>query len=92
MARTKGSKNLLKRLSTSEKIKKAEAEIEAITATLAQKKKELKELKDQKSKEDMEKVLEVIKNSGLTPDEIIERISKVPEESPAEEAPETENE
>ena len=91
MARKKSSRNLAK-LSTSEKIKNTEAEIEAISETLAQKKKELKELKDQKVKEDMEKVLEVIKNSGLTPDEIIERINKAPEEIPAEEAPETENE
>ena len=56
------------------KIEKLSAEIETMTAQLAEKKQELKVLKDQKQKEDMTEILEAIAQSGMTLEQVIDLI------------------
>ena len=87
MPRPKGSKNKSNALYASdERIMKCVEELEALQAKVKEKKLELKQLKTAKEKADKQKLMDVIMNSGMTPDEILTRLAI---ESPEEETDET---
>ena len=76
MPRTKGSKNKTnKSVSIDEKIKQVTEEIEALNATIAEKKAEIKELKKQKDESDKQRVLDAFLKSGKSVEEIMNLIS-----------------
>lgn len=87
MPRPKGSKNKSNALYASdERIMKCVEELETLQAKVKEKKLELKQLKAAKEKADKQKLMDVIMNSGMTPDEILTRLAI---ESPEEETDET---
>ena len=87
MPRPKGSKNKSNALYASdERIMKCVEELGTLQAKVKEKKLELKQLKAAKEKADKQKLMDVIMNSGMTPDEILTRLAI---ESPEEETDET---
>lgn len=76
MPRPKGSKNKANALYASdERIVKCTKELEELQTKVREKKAELKQLKASKEKADKQKILDAIMNSGMTTDEILNRLA-----------------
>lgn len=65
-----------KRISLDEKIANVQAKVDDLTSKLANAKEELKELEAQKQTQDLKELRDLIYDSGMTIEEVKERLSK----------------
>ena len=65
-----------KRISLDEKIANVRAKVDDLTSKLANAKEELKELEAQKQTQDLKELRDLIYDSGMTIEEVKERLSK----------------
>ena len=65
-----------RRISLDEKIANVQAKVDDLTSKLANSKEELKELEAQKQTQDLKELRDLIYDSGMTIEEVKERLSK----------------